>query len=534
MNSSSEYRPLLNQDPDRHINSRAYTSDSSQSIMLENPVSCSGAGESVTSPLGRKRWPWVIWLLLKIIGLYNYRRAVTRRPCYDCRLAALQSRQRQQISGETGGCGPYPGAAVSRDEDDEKEQVLVCLVDGNMNTVAEQDSPGTLAGDACQVCRSEWWDDRGRYRPYTETDIGVRKWNHRGSAVLSFIFPSVLICLILYDFFFYLRDYWGQKQQLIRLISYSTFLTFNMTSPFLSVVANVRNVMMDHRWMTRRRGFSWYECLGLRYIVKRLQHMGLEAGMAYKPYLAVCVIWPALNGGLRIAIYYLFVVHKSMDVHIQISLATGFVCMLAWGGFCYLMLLMRLSFQKQQRLELAFLWRHKGQVDVCRGRLRLYAEDLGSMCRLVSGWVIVVVAVSTWAFTTQICWDYLVISTGLKFKNADLELQINLLIWSENIMFLVLPLVAVGGFDINKLWVQFVRSVSQMRSEALEDFWDRVLVFCEEQSPTYRVETLTLVFSALGLFLGLHFGDQNVDYWMRGKHNSTLINPVTGNLVPPK
>ena len=173
MNTSSEYRPLLSLKADRRTGT--YTLNVNQDIMLENPESSSTRGESPPTPrlMGRKRWPSIIWFLLKIIGLYNYRRAVVRRPCYDCRLVAMQTRLRQQ-SGEpeTARCGPYPGAGGSCDEDEEKEELLACLVDGNMNTVVGGDVPRTIVGDACHVCRSEWWDDQGRYRPYTETDIG--------------------------------------------------------------------------------------------------------------------------------------------------------------------------------------------------------------------------------------------------------------------------------------------------------------------------------------------------------------------------
>ncbi|XP_038047596.1 uncharacterized protein LOC119721589, partial [Patiria miniata] len=474
-----------------------------ESFPLENlAVGEPGPGPSPKSTRGQP-WPSVVWFLLKIIGLYNYRRIVTRRPCHLCHLAAVK-RRLQRAGGEkadTGRCGLYPGAAMpmnlgedgNDDGDDCKEEQLVCLVEGNMNTVFDKDGPGSPADEVCAVCRSEWWDGWGRCRPYSETDIGVRKWNHCGSAVLSLIWPLTLIGLIMYDFCNYLHDYWGHEEQLIRLISYSTFLSFNLSSPLMSLVANIQNMMVDHRWSSRRRGFSWYECLSVRFIVKRLQHLGLgEQGLVYKPYLTVCIVWPVVNGVYRAFIYYIFVVRKSMNSHMQISLATGAVSMVVWGSFCYLMLLMRLSFQKQQRLELSFLWRHAGQVDVCRGRLALYAQDLGSMCRLVSAWVIMVVAVSTWAFTTQISRDYLAISSDLKLKNANLVVNINIMIWSENFMFLILPLVALGGFDLNKTWVQFVRNVSQMRSEAQEVFWDKLLVFCEEQSPVYRVETTDL------------------------------------------
>ena len=353
---------------------------------------------------------------------------------------------------------------------------------------------------------------------------GVHKWNHRGSTILSVIWSLILIAFITYDSTFYVRNYWGREKDIIRLISYSTFLLFSMLTPVLSLTANVHNIIMDHRGTGWHLGFSWYNALSMRYIVKRLQHLELaEKGLPHKAFLAVCLIWPCLNGVYRMVIYYAIVKSNNLNYHTHISLLVGMVSMMVFGAFCYLMLLLRLSFQKQQRLELAFLQRHAGALDVCRRRLAMYAGELGSMVRLVSIWIIFDFTVSTLAFTTQICWNYLMMNPDLMIRNVSIEYNIAVFIWSENIMFLTLPLIAVGGIDLNRLWVQFKRRVSQMRCEAQEDFWDKIIAFFEEQSPVTEVETLTLVFSALGLFLALKFTDQNVEYWYSNKQANDTV-----------
>ena len=93
-------------------------------------------------------------------------------------------------------------------------------------------------------------------------------------------------------------------------------------------------------------------------------------------------------------------------------------------------------------------------------------------------------------------------------------------------MFLALPLVAVGGINLNRLWMQLKRGISQMRTVPNEDFWDRIMVFCQEQSPMRKVKVPTLMFSALGLILGLKFADQNIDYWGAKSENLTNVNLI--------
>ncbi|XP_071796550.1 uncharacterized protein [Asterias amurensis] len=487
---TSEYIPLLARGPSDPVHMIPAPPQNYQAVIVD--------GENCRV----KRWPWFVWFLLKFIGLFNNSQCIVRRSkCPSCLLSALKEKELGSDEGLL-----YPGELESNEDE-------------------PLDLASLMRSDACVVCRGEWFDGRGRFRPYTETDIGVDNWNHRGSTILSIIWPLTLLALVIYDFSFYLKNYWGKREQIIRLISYSTFLLFTVSTPLLSVFTSIYNMMRG-----RQRNFCWSSVLNIRYIVKRLQYLELvEHGLPHKLFIAVCLLWPCLNGVFRMVIFYDIVQSTSDGVHTQISLDVGLVCMLVFGAFCYLMLLLRISFQKQLHLELAFLRRHEGSLDVCRRRLTLYAGELGSMSMLVFIWIIFIVAVSTWGFTTQISWNYLRMSntTGSTSpRQSRIQNHLDFLIWSEDFMFLALPLVAVGGINLNRLWIQLKRGISQMRTVPNEDFWDRIMVFCQEQSPMRKVKVPTLMFSALGLILGLKFADQNIDYWGAKSENLTNVNLI--------
>ncbi|XP_022092505.1 uncharacterized protein LOC110980272 [Acanthaster planci] len=362
--------------------------------------------------------------------------------------------------------------------------------------------------DGCIVCRNMWWDSEGICRPYTEKDIGAREWIHRGSTVLSIIWVLILFGFTLYEMTLRIKYLGGQKKELVPFINFATHNIFNMSIPAFVLLANVRHLRMDRRRLRRVEGFRWWKALSIRFIVRRLQHLEMRnRRMPHKAFLIICLVWPLFNGMYSLI---LFVTRLKSSEETVVSLVFSVLCMIVWGVFCYLVLLLRLSFLQQQRLELGFLWRHAGKLDVCRRQLSMYVEDLGCLRQLVSGWIIVVVAVSSWAFSSMLYWEYVVISSRLKVKR-DYFFEFNFNLWSTNIMFLSLPLLAVGGMELKGMWSRFKYSISQMRSESHDAFWDKILAYCEERSPTTRVKMLALMVSALGLFVGLHLSVEDQD-----------------------
>ncbi|XP_033630982.1 uncharacterized protein LOC117292916 [Asterias rubens] len=475
-----------------------------------------------------QRWPSFIWFLLKLIGLYNFRPAVAkRRLCVRCHHAATE--RRCVVRGE--GVPRYLcfGATEVTEREDELFQFMV-------NDEADQ-GEGVIrfnlpAEEPCPVCRCEWWDAHGNYRPYTDAEIGVRCWNHYGSGVVSTIFQFLLIVLNLIDFFYYLDKYWGCKDKKVDLVIFSGFVFFVISIPTICLVANIINLIPSLRQSCWK--YSWTNALNIRYIVKRLQHLELaNRGLPNKAFLVICLAWPILNSVWRCFIYFVFL-GDSINFHI-ISLVASTLSMSIWGAFCYLMVLMRLSFLRQFKMELRFLWNHIDALDRCRQRLAVCMEEFGSLGSLVSNWVMFTIAIATWAFSTQIYYDYathvdhrtnltlITVNESSGFDILDItgnlanstlafatRKELDRLIWSEICMFLILPLVAVGGLDLNSQWVKFRQQIGELRlvGKVYDEFYDKILAFCTEHPPVKNIETMTLLVSTLGLCLAIEFNDR--------------------------
>ncbi|XP_022092728.1 uncharacterized protein LOC110980400 [Acanthaster planci] len=453
------------------------------------------------------RWPWFIWFLLKLLGLYNRRPAVARRRrCLQCRLTAVEMRCVIRGKGVPGYL--YPGASSWEDEEEGPEDSGPGTLETQFTINGDGGSEDSELGfvvpeDPCLVCQSEWWDAYGRHRPYTEADIGVSKWNHYGSPALSVIWQVLILAINMVHYFSYFAKYWGEAERRFDLVIYSGFVLFVVSVPALCLVANIINMLPS--WRNKSRSYAWSNALSIRYIVKRLQHLKLtEQGLPYKAFLLVCLAWPLGNSIGRVALF-----HDVSHTIVHISLASCTVTMEIWGAFCYIVVLMRLSFQSQFEVELAFLRKHSDAMDRCRRRLTLLMEEFGSLGSLATLWVMFTIAVATWSIATQVYFDYAVNSMHNKtIPMFNTSRDLDPVIWSEIMMFLLLPLMAVGGLDLNRLWISFKRHIGEMRlipGRSYDAFCDKILAYCNEHPPVRSIETVTLLVSALGLCLAVEF-----------------------------
>ena len=111
-----------------------------------------------------KKWPYIYWLILKLLCLFHGRKVVSTRICHKCRLTRLQCTRDANT-----GLLPnflYPSAVASpagwHDDDDSSP-----LRDENVNLVLEDEQD-----EDCEVCLSNWWDADGHHSEYKEDEIG--------------------------------------------------------------------------------------------------------------------------------------------------------------------------------------------------------------------------------------------------------------------------------------------------------------------------------------------------------------------------
>ena len=161
---------------DRILNTGEFTLPSYGSLTDLNPSAPAGDLSKYRSVPHHNdnpaHWPWFVWFILKLIGLYNCRPAVARRRlCLQCRYAAIERKCAVNDKGV-----PWYLCVETTDLEEEEEkleeltQFMISSVEADQGEVANR--PG-VSDDPCVMCQCEWWDAQGKYRPYTDADIGM-------------------------------------------------------------------------------------------------------------------------------------------------------------------------------------------------------------------------------------------------------------------------------------------------------------------------------------------------------------------------
>ncbi|XP_071481417.1 uncharacterized protein, partial [Diadema antillarum] len=508
------------------------------------------------------KWPWFLWLSLKYLGLFWSRSVVEKRCCQDCYqkklkeadlmarhgsgtqlLAALRRHGQSYLRPPEIGIdtdidtilqaeNPSDGMRVANGllKKTSRSNINNSDVDDDEGYSVTDKSEADTAGDdddgrkgRCRVCDALWWDGKGQYRTYSDKDIGLRAWNHRGSGVLSVLLLCLYLSLVLYDALFYARMYWGRKKDLLRYISYMSYLIFGGSVPFLCLFTLIQNITNITRFA------NWPHALDSRYIVRRLQYLDLtERGLPNKLFLVACVGYPTFTAIYRLLFYAVVLNSTSLSLHSYLAIITCLCVLTLYGVFSYIIYLLRISFEPQLRLDVSFVRQHVDHLDMCRAKLASTVQDFKTLRQLTNGWMVMVFGVLTWSLATQVTWNYMLFSHECKL-NWGIQMYINGLMALENLMFFCLPCFAIGGASINFIWVRFRYRLLELRRARHERFWYRLLQFLREQDPVECSMRITMLFTLIGLFVALQFGDQNLYYYTPG--NSTDSPSSDGSYV---
>lgn len=174
---------------------------------------------------------------------------------------------------------------------------------------------------------------------------------------------------------------------------------------------------------------------------------------------------------------------------------------------------MRLSFQRQFTLVLSYIRRHEGDLDNCRNCLSQAVIDFNCFRQLAVIYMGVMVPFTVLEITTNVSWQYRLSGACKQIGNENLEKNIDWLIWSTIIMFITLSIIALGGLDLNYIWEHFASSVVQAQTALYRSFWQKIFSHLRVMGGQHSVINLTLVWSVIGFYMGLHFGDDQDVYY---------------------
>ena len=347
----------------------------------------------------------------------------------------------------------------------------------------------------------------------------------------------IFICILLFSGCCFVNvgshvvEFWCEIQNLTRFVS---FISYALKPLVVSLICTVSSGINFIRRAPAKRG-GWLEMLDVDYAARRLRCLsGRKLNTPAVTFLILSMVWAMINISLQVV--NLVRSPKWSDSHdlnsshsqSEISIEEGgnhlvgllknllgvFIAVIGlpmYTFFWYYVLVMRNGLAAELNLVLVFIKRNEGQLDWCRRRIAEIHYEFGVLRQVVAWLMPFIVASGVLGITVHITWNYTIYSQSQKDVAND-NLLINILIFSEKFMLLVVPLLAVGGLNIDHTWLQFTYALSRQRSKDHEEFWDRVLRFTAELEPGRNHVDVTLFLTVISLYLGRNLTGQYLDY----------------------
>ncbi|XP_071814186.1 uncharacterized protein [Apostichopus japonicus] len=460
-----------------------------------------------------KKFPVAFWLIVKGLWLFHYKSVVQDRKCFKCSVHKLMRNRKERLRPD----GP------PRTKVEVIDSLLLSYDRNNDKWFRKEEAKSNLFvniqdGDCevCEVCDTEWWDYFGRTCRYTEEDIGVTRWNHKGSGLLSMGMITIFLSASFYDNILNMEKMWGHSEEIINLINKLCLLTLLASYFLVALLSKLRSHMKGDVPC-----LAWATTWNVRYLIKRAQLLDLPSkGMPGKYFLFLCMLWPFLNSCYR-AIIYFYLSECDFDSHVVTTALFGIIMMETWGLFVYLIYFIRVSFQRQFSLILVYLRDFEGHIDRCRGAILCAFADYNLFKTFCNGYFLLTFPVVVIGVTSHITWQYLLYQVCA--TDSPIMKTQNFLRWlglSEISMALFLYIFASGGMSVNYLGLQLHSNVLKLKSAAHALFWDEIVQVVDTTNRGSQLLYLSVFFSTVGIFMSLQFNNQDVTY-MNARYNTT-------------
>ncbi|XP_071804669.1 uncharacterized protein [Asterias amurensis] len=457
-------------------------------------------------------WPKFLLAVLTLLGVFKGRPLDACRPCYDCR--------HKRVDGDK--------SKVDTSCDEESRS------DENRDMENNHEADGSSRPD-CAVCSSLLWNADGKI--VRDSSKAVPGWlNSRVCGVLSNLLVLILLGCSTVTLGWYVVTYWGQVRYINRLVSVFSFVYIVSGVALVCILSNAvqycrRGPVLD---------WSWYYVLHQDYILRRLRCLaGRTFPLPKKVFLIFSLVWLLVNYTMQVGnlVSYLGrsnssrIINDSVtpfgnsSVHLMMSAPTAFtilktaigisvsiIILAIYTCFWYNILVTRTALTAELNLVIVFIKRNTGNLDLCRRRVFEVNHDFRILHVLLATLMPFIVASSVLGLTIHITWNYEIYSEkdkGIAMRN----LPINMFILSSKSFVLILPLLAVGGINIDFIWQQFNYALMRQRNSLHEEFWDRLLGFTAElQDERKAGHNLMLFLSLISLYLGRNLPEQRLDY----------------------
>lgn len=451
MTSSAESAALLNNDETMtHFATYGHTTLNLQESSVDSA--------SVKVPILREgemtsRWPVLLWFYLKTLGLYHSGRLVRSKVCAKCKKAKKHNTYR-------------------------------------------------YTEGLCKVCDSLMWDYRGVSTEITDRDIGSSFFNHCGSGLLSLLWLLLITGVTVANIVLLITSYDSDECDIVHVLAWIGVKLLLYIGPFTCLISVIHTT-----WPTVFMG-SWSNALAVEFVVHRLRFVNMKekqfAGYAIflisiaivssqciklaAPYFDPVLVSPILANQTVSGFTTLVPLHFFVVIE-------GYV---NFGGFCYLVYLLRCSYESEIRLVTKFLRHNIKDTDLCRSRLAEAFDAYHIFREFSSGWIALNLILCTVCLLLELH-IWIVKTEPLAFFQYEHTFLL--------FFFLLFPIVSLGNVDVDYLWNRLVRQISRQRTTCQEQYWEKLMQFLQEQKAGSRPWQSVLAFflSTIAIFSAIQF-----------------------------
>ena len=355
--------------------------------------------------------------------------------------------------------------------------------------------------EMCKVCESLMWDHRGVRVEITDRDIGSSFFNHMGSGILSLLWLLIVTGLTVASIVLVVSDLNDPEHDVVYVLTWIGMMLLLYISPFACLTSVIHNICPNIFLG------SWANALAVEFLIHRLRIVNMKhkkfAGFAcFLGSLAIIA-----SEYLKIAASHIDPGLLSPVVVNEIKSSTTTVIALHlfvitegfinFGGFCFLVYLLRCSYESEIRLVIKFLHHNIEDIDLCRSRLAEVFDAFHTFREFASGWI---------AMNLILCTICLLLELHLWIVHTELspfQYEHTFIL----VVVLIAPIVSLGNVDVDYLWNRLVRQVSRQRTTQQEQQWDKLMQFLQEQRAGSRPWQAVLAFflSTIAIFSAIQF-----------------------------
>lgn len=236
------------------------------------------------------------------------------------------------------------------------------------------------------------------------------------------------------------------------------------------------------------------------------------SGVPWKGFLSICLCWPLVCSSYRA--YFRLVLEDQRSTDVIITCVSWGIAELMWGSFIYLAYAIRSSFQIQFDLILRNLKDNEGRTELCEKIMRQIVVDFTCFRQFVTLYMSLWVPLSVLEMSTNLTWQYMFHAEIMEIFKGRMWIitNENATLWLKIIMFVTLPVVAIGDVDMATAWNEFLEKAHCMKisEKGKESFWTGVTKYLKHVDQNSSGTSWTVILSILGCYMALVLGKEDL------------------------